>query len=108
VSYDTVIRREVPDNEGRADCPADKNEGLDRDLHGLYTEQHEFADQQATAVKERSSVKTKRGGVGSSFDDFLKEEGIYEEVMARAIKRVVARQRDALVRSNRGVSEPSS
>lgn len=29
---------------------------------------------------------------GSSFDDFLKEDGIYEEVTARAIKRVVSRQ----------------
>lgn len=29
---------------------------------------------------------------GSSFDDFLKEDGIYEEVTATAIKRVLARQ----------------
>ena len=39
----------------------------------------------------------KKGRVGSSFDDFLKEEGIYEEVTARAIKRVIARQLDALM-----------
>ncbi len=31
------------------------------------------------------------------FDDFLKEEGIYTEVTARAIKRVIARQLDALM-----------
>ena len=30
--------------------------------------------------------------VGSDFDDFLKEEGIYEEVQAVAIKRVIAYQ----------------
>ena len=30
--------------------------------------------------------------VGSDFDDFLKEEGIYEEVQAVAIKRVIANQ----------------
>jgi DNA-binding Xre family transcriptional regulator len=30
--------------------------------------------------------------IGSSFDDFLKEEGIYEEVTATAIKRVIAWQ----------------
>lgn len=30
--------------------------------------------------------------IGSSFDDFLKEEGIYEEVTGRAIKRVLAWQ----------------
>ena len=29
---------------------------------------------------------------GSNFDDFLKEEGIYEECSATAIKRVLARQ----------------
>ncbi len=28
---------------------------------------------------------------GSSFDDFLREEGIYEEVTQRAIERVKAR-----------------
>ena len=39
----------------------------------------------------------KKGRVGSPFDDFLKEEGIYEEVTARAIKRVIARQLGALM-----------
>ncbi len=39
----------------------------------------------------------KKGKIGSSFDEFLKEEGIYEEVAARAIKRVIARQLDALM-----------
>jgi antitoxin HicB len=29
---------------------------------------------------------------GCSFDDFLKEEGIFEEVQAKALKRVVAEQ----------------
>jgi hypothetical protein len=42
-------------------------------------------------------VDTKRlnGGIGSSFDDFLKEDGIYETVTARTKTRVRARQRDA-------------
>jgi antitoxin HicB len=39
----------------------------------------------------------KRGRIGSSFDDFLKEDGIYEEVTSRAIKRVLARQLDTLM-----------
>lgn len=39
----------------------------------------------------------KKGKIGSSFDAFLKGEGIYEEVTARAIKRVIARQLDALM-----------
>ncbi|SPF38701.1 Transcriptional regulator, Fis family [Candidatus Sulfopaludibacter sp. SbA4] len=37
----------------------------------------------------------KRQNIGSSFDSWLKEEGIYEEVTARAIKRVLARQVEA-------------
>ncbi len=31
---------------------------------------------------------------GSSFDDFLKGDGIYEEVQARALKRALAEQLD--------------
>lgn len=41
----------------------------------------------------------KKGRVGSSFDEFLKSEGLYEEVTARAIKRVIARQLDALMQT---------
>jgi antitoxin HicB len=40
----------------------------------------------------------KKGRVGSSFDDFLKEDGLHKEVTGRAIKRVIARQLDALMR----------
>jgi antitoxin HicB len=39
----------------------------------------------------------KKGRIGSSFDDFLKEEAIDAEVTARAIKRVIARQLDDLM-----------
>ncbi|WP_027528683.1 helix-turn-helix transcriptional regulator [Bradyrhizobium sp. Ec3.3] len=39
----------------------------------------------------------KKGRIGSSLDNFLKDEGIYTEVTARAIKRVIARQLDALM-----------
>ncbi|HWG17239.1 MAG TPA: helix-turn-helix transcriptional regulator [Acidobacteriaceae bacterium] len=34
----------------------------------------------------------KKKNIGSSFDDWLHEESIYEEVTAVAIKRVLARQ----------------
>jgi antitoxin HicB len=34
----------------------------------------------------------KNRNIGSTFDGFLREEGLYEEVSATAIKRVVARQ----------------
>lgn len=40
----------------------------------------------------------KTGRIGSSFDEFLKEEGIYEGVTARAIKRVLVRQLSELMR----------
>jgi DNA-binding Xre family transcriptional regulator len=40
----------------------------------------------------------KKENVGSSFDSFLREEGIYEEVTAAAIKRVLARQLEAAMR----------
>jgi len=43
-------------------------------------------------------VKTAR--IGSSFDKSLKEDGLYEEVTARAIKRVIARQLDVQMRRN--------
>jgi antitoxin HicB len=49
-------------------------------------------------------MKKKKGRIGSSFDDFLKEDGIYEEVTARAIKRVIARQLDALM-EDQGLSK---
>ena len=34
----------------------------------------------------------KKASIGSSFDDFLQEEGIYEDVQATAIKRVLSWQ----------------
>ena len=43
----------------------------------------------------------KKGRIGSSLDDLLKEDGLYEEVTARALKRVIARQLGALMREER-------
>ena len=39
-----------------------------------------------------SKHENEAGGVGSSFDDFLKDEGILEEVTELAVKRVLAYQ----------------
>jgi antitoxin HicB len=39
--------------------------------------------------------------IGSSFDRWLREEGIYEEVTASAIKRVLARQVEAAMKEKR-------
>jgi antitoxin HicB len=40
----------------------------------------------------------KKKNIGSTFDSFLRKEGIYEEVSAAAIKRVVARQVEAAMK----------
>ncbi len=37
-------------------------------------------------------MSKKISGIGSSFEDFLKEEGTYEETTATAVKRVLAWQ----------------
>jgi antitoxin HicB len=47
---------------------------------------------------KKAIAKRKTGRIGSSFDDFLKQEGIYEQVTARAIKRVLVRQLDDLMK----------
>jgi antitoxin HicB len=38
------------------------------------------------------------GNIGSTFDSWLRDEGLFEEVNATAIKRVVARQVEAAMR----------
>lgn len=38
------------------------------------------------------SEDVEKGRLGQSFDDFLKEDGIYEEVAETAVKRVIAWQ----------------
>jgi len=43
----------------------------------------------------------KKKNIGSSFDSLLREEGIYEEVTAAAIKRVLARQVAAAMEEKR-------
>jgi len=43
----------------------------------------------------------KKKNIGSSFDSWLHEEGIYEEVSATAIKRVLARQLEAAMKKKR-------
>ena len=37
-------------------------------------------------------MTARKGRLGSSFDDFLKDEGLYEDVTAAAVKRVLTRQ----------------
>lgn len=42
----------------------------------------------------------KNGRIGSSFEDFLKEEGSYEETTAVAVKRVLAWQLERAMAEN--------
>ena len=46
----------------------------------------------------------KKTNIGSSFDSWLREEGLYEDVSATAIKRVVARQVEAAMQE-KGLSK---
>ena len=46
----------------------------------------------------------KKKNIGSSFDSWLREEGIYEEVSATAIKRVLSRQLEAAM-EKKGLSK---
>lgn len=43
----------------------------------------------------------KKGRIGSSFDDFLKEEGIYDDAETTAIKRVIAWQLEEAMKTRR-------
>jgi antitoxin HicB len=49
-------------------------------------------------------VNAQNPHIGSSFESFLEEEGILEECTANAIKRVLARQIEQLMRE-RGLSK---
>jgi hypothetical protein len=44
-------------------------------------------------VQDRQAIPVSTARMGSSIDDFLKEEGIFEKAQAQAVKEVVAWQR---------------
>ncbi len=44
--------------------------------------------------------EVEKGKVGSSFDDFLKEQGSYEETTEQAVKRVLAYQLEIAMKEN--------
>ena len=45
--------------------------------------------------------KNRKNHMGSSIDDFLKEEGIFEEAQAQAVKEVVAWQLDEAMKKRK-------
>lgn len=54
----------------------------------------ELREEKGTSYREavKEAVKFKKEHIGSSFDSFLDEEGILDEVQATSLKRVIAFQ----------------
>lgn len=48
----------------------------------------------------KKTGKRKRSSIGSSLEDFLREEGVYEACNARAVKEVLALQLQTAMRKN--------
>ena len=51
--------------------------------------------------KKRKNRKNRKSHMGSSIDDFLKEEVIFEEAQAHAVKEVVAWQLDEAMKKQK-------
>jgi antitoxin HicB len=47
---------------------------------------------------KEGAERMKKKNIGSSFDSWLRKEGVYEQVAATAIKRVLARQVEAAMK----------
>jgi hypothetical protein len=58
------------------------------------------AGHRSRAQAKEGNRRIKRKNIGSTLDSFLREEGIYEEVGASAIKRVVASQVEDAMEQN--------
>jgi hypothetical protein len=50
------------------------------------------------AETEKRGRRMNKRNIGSSFDGWLREEGMYEQVTATAVKRVLARQVEAAMK----------
>lgn len=79
--------------KGKNVFPKGWDEQRVRRLIAYYDRQSE-----AEAIREYRALSGKRAHIGSSFDDFLKEEGILAEVDAVAIKRAIALQTEPRLR----------
>ena len=64
----------------------------------------EAGENQSSNAGRNESMTTDAQHVGSDFDEYLKEEGIYEEVERVAVKRAVALQVNQFM-SNQGLSK---
>src|SRR5207248_4147005 len=66
-------------------------------LHGFMKKTQKTPQQEIDlALKRKKGTESlKKKNIGSTFDSWLREEGLYEKVSATAIKRVIARQVEA-------------
>ena len=53
------------------------------------------------AKRAERYMNTRKRSVGSSIDDFLKEEGIYEECVNMAVKAIIAEQMVSVMEEKR-------
>src|ERR1039458_5124702 len=76
-------------------------------MHGAASRLHQEDPEDTTAGSrlgaqtEERRRRMKEKNIGSSFDSWLREEGIYQEVTATAIKRVLARQVEAAMKEKK-------
>jgi len=63
-----------------------------RDIATAESEDAEIGPESCAATGEGDHEMSKKGREGSSFEDFLKDEGVLEETNAIALKRVLAWQ----------------
>jgi len=69
-------------------------------LHGFIKKTHKTPPHEIEFALKRKNGRTrvKKKNIGSSFDSWLHDEGLSEEVTAAAIKRVLARQVEAAMK----------
>jgi hypothetical protein len=63
-------------------------------LHGFIKKTQKTPDDELKKARKRQKVRNMSDQpIGSSLDDFLQEEGLFEETQAQAIKEVIAWRR---------------
>jgi antitoxin HicB len=85
-----------PDCAGYFLCRAGEH-GAPSQLYEKEPKDAATGHRSGTYAEERN-MDMKKKNIGSSVDSWLREEGIYEEVTATAIKRVLARQVEAAMK----------
>src|SRR6266699_3412259 len=109
---ETVCGRSAPADEANGACAALPLPRAPRRAARVYQENARNAgcgfgigaqapEGVKTMSKKRKNRKNRKSHMGSSIDDFLKEEGIFEEAQAHAVKEVVAWQLDEAMKKQK-------